>query len=168
MCLDNARQRFRKDILRAAQTLDCESVLGPHAKQEQIRIRNFRLTSSGILNIIQDQDMLSPAPVRAKLSRAELQFRSRVAQIASGHWLLRGNLSERSTKCGKPNCRCARGQLHSALYLVQSQGGKPRQICVPKAWHDRVRRAVEDYHEMQRLIEEISQLEWSRLGRRQE
>lgn len=112
--------------------------------------------------------MASAAPVRAKLSSAELRFRSRIAQIASGRWLLRGNLTERRTKCGKPNCRCSRGELHRSLYLVQSSGGKLRQICVPKAWQDRVRRAVEDYHEMQRLIEEVSQLEWSRLRRREE
>ena len=61
---------------------------------------------------------------RAKLSAAERNFRSRIAQLATGQWFLRGTLSERAGKCGKPNCRCARGQLHKSLYLVQSQEGK--------------------------------------------
>jgi hypothetical protein len=100
---------------------------------------------------------------RSKLSAAERNFRSRIAQLASGQWFLRGSLSERSLTCGKPNCRCARGQLHKSLYLVQSQGGKFRQICVPRAWQERVRQAVNDYHLMQKLIEEVSQLEWKRL-----
>jgi hypothetical protein len=99
---------------------------------------------------------------RAKLSAAERNFRSRIAQLASGQWFLRGTLSERSGKCGKPNCRCARGELHKPLYLVQSQ----RQICVPKAWQDRVRQAVNDYHLTQKLIEEVSELEWRRLQER--
>jgi hypothetical protein len=47
------------------------------------------------------------------------------------------------------------------LYLVQSQAGKLRQICVPKAWQQRVRQA--DYRLMQELIEEVSELEWKRL-----
>jgi len=52
------------------------------------------------------------------------------------------------------------------LYLVQSQDGKLRQICVPQAWQERVRQAVSDYHKMQELIEEVSELEWKRLQER--
>jgi hypothetical protein len=103
---------------------------------------------------------------RAKLSPQERNFRSRMAQLAGGQWLLRGSLSERSGKCGKPNCRCARGELHHSLYLVQSHAGKVRQICVPRAWQARVRQAVDDYRKMQELIEEISELEWKRLQER--
>ena len=100
---------------------------------------------------------------RSKLSATERNFRSRISQLSSGQWFLRGTLSERSGTCGKPNCRCARGELHKSLYLVQSQAGKLRQICVPKAWLQRVRQAVNDYHLMQELIEEVSELEWKRL-----
>ncbi len=103
---------------------------------------------------------------RAKLSAAERGFRSRIAQLVSGQWLLRGTLSDRSSKCGKPNCRCANGEPHPSVYLVQSHDGKLRQICVPKAWRDRVRQAVSDYRELQRLLEEVSELEWKRLQER--
>lgn len=112
------------------------------------------------------QDVVAPFH-RAKLSAAERKFRSRIAQLATGQWFLRGTLSERASKCGKPNCRCARGELHRSLYLVQSQAGKLRQICVPKAWQERVRQAVSDYHQMQQLMEEVSELEWSRLQARE-
>ena len=105
---------------------------------------------------------------RAKLSAAERNFRSRVAQLASNQWFLRGTLSERSGKCGKPSCHCAQGELHKSLYLVQSHGGKPRQICVPLAWQQRIRQAVSDYQQMQRFIEEVSELEWKRLRDRKE
>jgi hypothetical protein len=103
---------------------------------------------------------------RAKLSSAERNFRSHIAQLASGQRLLRGTLSERSSKCGKPNCHCANGELHHSVYLVQSHAGKLRQICVPKPWRERVRQAVADFQEMQRLIEEVSELEWKRLQQR--
>ena len=105
---------------------------------------------------------------RAELSATERNFRSRIAQLATGQWFLRGTLSERAGKCGKPNCHCAHGELHKSLYLVQSQGGKFRQICVPRAWQQRVRQAVNDYHLMQKLIEEVSQLEWRRVKQRRE
>ena len=106
---------------------------------------------------------MTDAPVRAKLSAAERNFRSRIAQLSSNQWFLRGTLSDRSGKCGKPTCHCAGGELHKSLYLVQSHDGKLRQICVPKAWHERIRRAVEDYQQMQKFIEEVSEIEWTRL-----
>src|ERR1700692_1471016 len=102
-----------------------------------------------------------PSPV--KLTAAERSFRSRVAQLASGQWFLRGTLSDRSSKCGKPNCHCANGELHQSVYLVQSHAGKPAQLCAPQPWRARRPQAVADYQEMQRLIEEVSELEWKRL-----
>ncbi|SRR5229473_4814907 len=100
---------------------------------------------------------------RSKLSATERHFRSRITQLSSSQWFLRGTLSERSGTCGKAHCRCARGERHKSLYLVQSQAGKLRQICVPKVWQQRVRQAVKDYRLMQKLIEEVSELEWKRL-----
>jgi hypothetical protein len=99
---------------------------------------------------------------RAELSAAERRLRSRIAQIASGERFLRGTLSERSSKCGKPNCHCVEGEGHRSLYLVQSDAGKVRQMCIPKTLHDPVRQAVGEYQEMQRLLREVSELEWKR------
>ena len=99
---------------------------------------------------------------RAELTATERGLRSRIAQIASSERFLRGTLSERSSKCGKPNCHCADGDGHRSLYWVQSQAGKVRQICVPKALQDPVRQAVGEYQKMQRLLHEVSELEWKR------
>jgi hypothetical protein len=99
---------------------------------------------------------------RAELSAAERRLRSRIAQIASGERFLRGTLSERSSKCGKPNCHCADGEGHRSLYLVESDAGKVRQMCIPKTLQDPVRQAVGEYQEMQRLLHEVSELEWKR------
>lgn len=103
---------------------------------------------------------------RSRFSDSERRRRSRLAQVAHNQRLMRGTLSVRHGRCGKPNCRCARGELHPSLYLVQSQDGKVRQICVPRAWEEQVRQAVGDYREMQRLLEEISEREWKRLQER--
>jgi len=105
---------------------------------------------------------------RSSFSDTERLRRSRLAQIAHTQRFLRGTLSARRGRCGKPNCHCARGELHASLYLVQSQGGKLRQLCVPKAWEERIRQAVQNHQEMQRLIEELSQREWQCLRERKE
>ena len=101
---------------------------------------------------------------RAELPAAERRLRSRIAQLTTSERFLRGTLSERSGKCGKPNCHCAAGEGHQSLYLVQNHAGKLRQWCVPKALHDAVRRAVGEYQEIQRLMTEVSELEWKRLS----
>ena len=105
---------------------------------------------------------------RAQLSAAERNFRSRITQLAASRRLLRGSLSLRSRKCGKPNCRCAAGELHSSLYLVHRSGGKLRQIFVPKQLEERVRQAVRDYQTLQDFLEEICELEWKRVKQRKE
>ncbi len=105
---------------------------------------------------------------RSSFTDAERRRRSRLAQIAHTQRFLRGTLSLRHGRCGKPNCHCARGELHASLYLVQSHRGQLRQWCVPKAWEERVRQAVRNHQEMQHLIEELSEGEWKHLLERKE
>jgi hypothetical protein len=99
---------------------------------------------------------------RAELSPTERSLRSRIVQITSGERFLHGTLSERSSKCGKPNCRCANGEGHPSLYLVQCEAGRVRQLCIPKALQDPVRQAVGEFQQLQRLLQRVSELEWER------
>jgi hypothetical protein len=110
----------------------------------------------------------NPPLSRCSLPTGERKRRSRLTQIVSGQRFLRGTLAPRLRRCGKPNCRCAHGQLHASLYIVQSQGGKPRQVCVPKEWEARLRQSVQGYQEIQQRLEELSEVEWQRLLDRQE
>src|ERR1700721_432991 len=96
---------------------------------------------------------------RAKLSAAERNFRSEAARLTLNRWFLRGSLSERLGKRGKPNSRCTRGPLHKSLSLVQSQAGKLPQNSFPQSLQEPVRGGVDAYHKMKELIEEVSELE---------
>ena len=105
---------------------------------------------------------------RTELSDRERRRRSRLSQIVHQARFLRGTLSVRSVRCGKPDCRCARGEPHACLYLVRRKGGKLHQLFVPRQWEGRIREAVRNQQEMERLIEELSDLEWKRLQQRKE
>ena len=105
---------------------------------------------------------------RSSLSAAERDLRSRIAQLLHSRWLLHATLAPRQRRCGKPNCRCTRGQPHASLYIVQSRQGQPRQLYVPQHGESRVRQAVADYQQLQQLLEEVSELEWKRLQSRRE
>jgi len=102
------------------------------------------------------------------MSAQERRGRSALARLVSQRGLLRGNLLERRRVCGRPNCKCARGELHAGLYLVFSEGGKLRQLFVPKRWEARVRLWVQDYHEVRRLLEEVSRLYVEKLRQRED
>jgi Family of unknown function (DUF6788) len=105
---------------------------------------------------------------RSQFTDRERRRRSRLAQIIHQARFLRGALSLRNIRCGKPGCRCAQGELHACLYLVRRKGGKLRQLFVPRPWEGRIREAVKNQKEMERLIEELSDLEWKRLQERRE
>ena len=53
-------------------------------------------------------------------------------------------------KCGKPNCRCARGQLHATYVLTRSEQGKDRLYTVPKDQRAEVRHWAAEYRRYQR------------------
>jgi hypothetical protein len=105
---------------------------------------------------------------RAQIPEASRRRRSRVAQIVSTARLVRGSVSVRRVTCGNPGCCCARGDRHLALYLVQSKEGKTRQLYIPKQLEGRVREAVGNYRELQRLVEDLSEQEWKLLKKRKD
>lgn len=100
------------------------------------------------------------------MSAKERQFRSKLAQLIGQRGLIRGSLLVRRRRCGKPTCKCARGEGHQSLYLVISQGGRSRQLFVPKAYEQAVRQWVADYHRARELMEEISRLYWEKIQQR--
>jgi hypothetical protein len=53
-------------------------------------------------------------------------------------------------KCGKPNCRCANGQLHATYVLTRSEQGKDRLYTVPKEQRAQVRKWAAEYRRYQR------------------
>jgi Family of unknown function (DUF6788) len=105
---------------------------------------------------------------RTQFSDRERRRRSRLAQIIHQARFLRGALSLRNIRCGKPSCHCAQGKLHACLYLVRRQGGKLRQVFVPRQWEERIREAVKNQQEIEQLIEELSDSEWKHLRERKE
>jgi len=108
----------------------------------------------------------NPIIPRASMAAKERRFRSQLAQLIDQRGLIRGSLLVRRRRCGKPNCKCARGDGHQSLYLAISQAGRTRQLFVPKEYHAAVRQWVADYHQAQELMEEISRLYWEKVQQR--
>ena len=68
-----------------------------------------------------------------------------------------GTLAERGRVCGKPTCRCARGEKHPALLLAHWAGeGKTRSLHVPYVLADEVRVGVDAWHRFQAIGRELA------------
>lgn len=104
---------------------------------------------------------------RSKMSSRERQLRSQLNRLASGVALVRGTPLVRERACGKANCKCAKGEKHVSLYLVLSEGGRPRQLFIPKSMESDVRQWVRDYQRVRELLEEVSQIYLDRIKRRE-
>ena len=69
--------------------------------------------------------------------------------------LLPGSLSVSHTRCGKPTCRCVKGEGHAAWSLTFMSGGKKRVERIPKDWVDDVRRRVAAGRAFQDALREV-------------
>jgi hypothetical protein len=74
--------------------------------------------------------------------------------------VLRGTLIERMTQCGKPGCKCMRGEKHGPAYYltVTYPKGKTRQVYVPKERKDLAESWIKNYHQTWEALEEISRI----------
>jgi hypothetical protein len=104
---------------------------------------------------------------RARMSPEERHLRSQLVQLLSSVGFMRATLNPRQKVCGKPGCRCARGEKHFALYVVASEDGKPRQLFVPRTLEPQARQWVASYQRIRELLEELSRLYWDKLSRRE-
>jgi len=96
----------------------------------------------------------------------ERRRRSQITKLVAGYPFLRGTLVERERVCGNPNCRCAKGQKHPGLYLMSSKNGKTRQLYVPMNLQDTVQQWIDYHSEIRDLMEQVSDIHWTRVRER--
>ena len=85
------------------------------------------------------------------------QRRRALRALPSLQEVVRGSVVARRLRCGKPGCRCARGQLHAATYLsVTFAGGRTEQISLPADLVPLARRWVANYDAWWKAVEKIS------------
>lgn len=71
--------------------------------------------------------------------------------------VLRGSLVERTVRCGKASCRCASGELHTAVSLsVTHRGGRTEQISLPRELVATVRNGIAVYQRWWEILEQVS------------
>ena len=70
--------------------------------------------------------------------------------------VMRGSVVKLATKCGKPTCRCNRGQKHVQTFFSLNKGGRTKLIYLGQS---RIQKATElsrNYKRLEEIAEEIT------------
>jgi len=112
-----------------------------------------------------DRDSCSPIAERQNLSRlSTLALRNRREGLAKLlpplQEVLRGSLMERYLTCGKPGCRCARGERHGPVWYLSVSLDQAHRTGSTVRSHqvEQVRRWIENYHRVKDRLEKISDI----------
>jgi len=103
---------------------------------------------------------------RSKMTKIERESRSRLKPYISWKEFMRGTPTIRKQTCGKPNCRCVRGEKHLCLVLTRSFSGKIEQLYIPKEKEEMAKEWVKNWRDIQDLLENISSAYWARLKKK--
>ena len=104
------------------------------------------------------------------LSVRELRARRRRLARALGdpELYLPGTLQRQGRRCGRPGCRCGRGELHGPYtYLAVRSGGRGRLLYLPQGLLEPVRRRLELSARLEAALQEIAAINLELFARRQ-
>jgi hypothetical protein len=82
-----------------------------------------------------------------------------------GH-VIHGSLINSNTKCGKSNCRCAKGERHKTLRLSSYYHGQTAVDHVPASWEPWMREGIKNYDAAQEMLLELAEIHLALFKRR--
>jgi hypothetical protein len=89
--------------------------------------------------------------MRQSLPRLLRQMRGLVNPFFSDRPVIKGTVYELRRRCGKPGCKCARGELHARMVVSASEKGKTRLRVIPRGFLGEVQEKVRRYQELRRV-----------------
>ena len=96
---------------------------------------------------------------RQALRRIAEQLPKRVdAALGVRGEVMAASLSKTHKVCGKPNCKCARGEKHEVYQLSWTENGRRRSTHIRRDELTRVRAAVERYRRLRQSRAELLKL----------
>jgi len=72
--------------------------------------------------------------------------------------VMKGSVYELKRRCGKPGCKCTRGQLHTSMVISASEGGKTKLQVIPRGFLVEVQNKVRNYQELRRARKRLVEI----------
>ncbi len=88
---------------------------------------------------------------RLALSQLIVEFRTVVDAFCATKPLFPGKVVKLRRTCGKTRCRCARGQLHESIVLMDRSAGRPKLRTLELKELGALRKLTRTYRELRRL-----------------
>jgi len=70
--------------------------------------------------------------------------------------MIGGSYNRREVRCGKPNCRCARGAGHPCVTITRKEQGKTRTVYVAREFQREAELMCLNYRRYKELLAELS------------
>ena len=120
-------------------------------------------------------DEVEASHLRQQVSRLITERHALEKVLMERQRLLRGSLLERPKFCGKPGCKCTRGEPHPpGLYLSRRVGDTARHLFIRSVDHERASREALSYKEFRQALrrwrgidDDLDQI-WEALGQARE
>jgi hypothetical protein len=103
------------------------------------------------MGIKNTKDMENFSQLRQSLARLANEIRQIIEPFFSDKPVIKGSVYELKTKCGKPGCKCAKGQLHHRMVLSASEKGKTKLRAIPRGFLVEVQTKVRCYQQLRRV-----------------
>ncbi len=88
--------------------------------------------------------------LRQSLLHLAKEVRQLIEPFFSDRPLIKGSVYELKRRCGKPGCKCARGELHARMVVSASEKGKTRLRVIPRGFLVEIQEKVRRYQEVRR------------------
>jgi hypothetical protein len=96
--------------------------------------------------------------LRQALLHLASEIKGLVEPLFSDRPVIKGTVYELKRRCGKPGCKCARGELHARMVVSASEGGKTRLQVIPHGFVVEVQAKVRLYQELRRVRARLGEI----------
>ena len=103
------------------------------------------------MSIKNTKDKKKFSQLRQSLGRLANEVRQLINPFFTDKPVIKGSVYELKTKCGKPGCKCAKGQLHHRMVVSASEKGKTKLRAIPHGFLVEVQTTVRRYKELRRV-----------------
>ncbi len=88
--------------------------------------------------------------LRQQIYKLQREHARLIQGMLKSRGMVKGSVVTLARRCGKPGCKCNRGEKHKSKYLSISEGGKTRMVYLKPGMEMKVGEAAERYRRFRR------------------
>ncbi|MFQ5835395.1 MAG: DUF6788 family protein [bacterium] len=96
--------------------------------------------------------------LRQSLNHLSYEIKELLKPFFSSKPVIKGSVYELKRKCGKPGCKCTKGQLHHTMVLSSSEKSRTRLRVIPQGFLLEVKTKVQRYQRLRRSRKRLGEV----------